>query len=232
MKTLPPGFTVYCDESRHDGSVRNLFMTIGGLWVPTEQKTVLTRELRALLAELGLRAEVKWSKVSAAKLDAYKRLVDFFVAKNLRFRVIVVEQAKLDYDRFKQGDEELGFYTFYFEMLVKWLTQPVTYNILLDLKKNKGADHYEVLTRCLRARVPDNTTVSGVHVIDSSESPLAQLNDILTGAVAASWCGFPGATPKAQLADYIAASVGRRTLSLANVSPAFDKFNVFKIDLK
>jgi hypothetical protein len=108
----------------------------------------------------------------------------------------------------------------------------VTYNLLLDFKKNKGADHYEVLARCLRAKVPAETVVSGVHVIDSADSPLAQLADLLTGAVAASWCGFPGVTPKSKLVDYIAKRLGRFSLRLANAGPAFGKFNIFRIDLQ
>lgn len=232
MKPLPEGYTVYCDESRHDSQERNRYMAIGGLWVPTGKKQALTKELRELLASRGLRSEVKWTKTSEKHLEDYKAIVDFFVANELNFRVIVVDQRKVDYDRFKQGDEELGFYSFYYEMLIKWLDKPVTYNLLLDFKKNKGADHYEVLARCLRAKVPAETVVSGVHVIDSADSPLAQLADLLTGAVAASWCGFPGITPKSQLADYIAKRLGRFSLRLANAGPAFGKFNIFRIDLQ
>ena len=195
-----PGYTVYCDESRHDGSKRNPYLAIGGLWVPTEQKAALTKKLRALCQAQGLGAELKWSKVSEKKLPAYRAIVDFFFAEEMSFRAILVEQAKLNYAAFKDGDEELGFYTFYYEMLIKWLDQPVAYNLLLDFKKNKGADRYAVLQRCLKCKVPRGTTVSGLHVIDSADSPLAQLADILIGATAATWCGVAAERPKGMLA--------------------------------
>jgi Protein of unknown function (DUF3800) len=232
MKQLPEGYTVYCDESRHDSQKRNPYMAIGGLWVPTNQKKSLTKDLRDLFIAHGIRAEVKWSKTSERYLSAYKAIIDFFIERELHFRVIVIDQSKVDYGKFKGGDEELGFYTFYYEMLIKWLDRPVTYNLLLDFKKNKGLDHYEVLSRCLRAKIPDSTTISGIHVIDSNESPLAQLTDILTGAVAASWCGFPGATPKAHLSSYIAHKTERSSLNLKSTHSTFSKLNIFKIELQ
>ena len=225
-------FTVYCDESRHDGSPKNAYLAIGGLWVPTEQKTTLTKELRALCKAQGLGSELKWSKVSEQKLAAYQAVIDFFFAKDLRFRVILVEQAKLNYAQFKDGDDELGFYTFYYEMLSKWLQQPVAYNLLLDFKKNKGADRYQVLARCLRHKMPVGATLSGVNVIDSGDSPLAQLADILIGASAATWCDAPTDRPKGRLAAYIARKAGRDSLKVVDASPAFGKVNLFKIDLQ
>lgn len=228
----PAGYTVYCDESRHDGSPRNPYLAIGGLWVPTEQKADLTKELRAVCHAQGLGAELKWSKVSRQKLAAYKAVIDFFFSKDLRFRVILVEQAKLKYAQFKDGDAELGFYTFYYEMLIKWVQRPAAYNLLLDFKKNKGADHYRVLERCLRRKMPNGATLSGVHIIDSADSPLAQLADILIGAAAATWCGINEGSPKAELSAYIARKDTRRDLRVVDSSPSFSKLNLFKIDLQ
>lgn len=207
-------------------------MAIGGLWVPTEKKSQLTKELRILLQQHGLGAEVKWSKTSDKCLGAYKAVADFFINNDLHFRVIVIDNSKVNYQIFKEGDPELGFYTFYYEMLIKWLNQPVAYNLLLDFKKNKCLNRYSVLANCLRAKVPFGTKISGVNTIDSHDSPLAQIADLLTGASAASWCGFPAATPKAQLASYIASSLGRKNLASSNSTPEFSKFNVFKIDLQ
>jgi hypothetical protein len=138
----------------------------------------------------------------------------------------------LNYDQFKEGDEELGFYSFYYEMLIKWLHQPVAYNLLLDFKKNKGADHYQVLARCLKHKMPVGATLSGLNVIDSATSPLAQLADILIGATAATWCDAPTDRPKGQLAAYIAQKAGRSSLKIVDTSPSFAKLNVFKIDLR
>ncbi len=232
MKQLPDGYTVYCDESRHSDAQRNPYMAIGGLWVPTNQKKQLTVDLRQLFNQHGLGSEVKWTKTSNLKFDAYRAIIDFFFDNPINFRAIVVEQDKLNYPKFKEGDEELGFYTFYYEMLIKWLDQPGAYNILLDFKKNRGDSHYEVLKRCLRNKVPVGSRVSGLHVIDSYESPLAQVADLLTGAIAASWCNVLEGTPKARLAEYIASRAGKRSLREHSSSPAFHKLNIFRIILQ
>ena len=225
-------FTVYCDESRHSPAACNTHMAIGGLWVPTEEKAQLVKDFRSLFQQVGLNAELKWSKVSQLKLDAYKAVVDAFVDRDLCFRVILVEQSKLDYALHKKGNEELGFYTFYYEMLIKWLQQPGRYNLLLDFKKNREHGHFSRLKRYLDWRVPAGVNITGLNSIDSQDSPLAQVADILTGAVAASWCGFDKQSPKAELAAYIASKTGKSSLLQISPSPALEKLNIFKIDLK
>lgn len=225
-------YTVYCDESRHTKAPTNLYMTIGGLWVPTSQKKALTAELRELLKTVGLGSEIKWSKTSRLKLDAYKAVIDFFHTKPINFRAIVIDQQKLDYACHKEDDDELGFYTFYYEMLIKWLQQPVTYNILLDFKKNRGYGHTDTLKKCLNHKVPLGGHISGVHCINSAETPLAQLADLLVGATAASWCGLRADSPKAELAAHIAQGVGMNSLRVSSLSPAFRKINIFKIALQ
>lgn len=223
-------YVVYCDESRHDGADRNPFMGIGGLWVPREQKKALTRELRVLMASSGLNTEVKWSKVSRKYLDDYKRLVDlFFEREAFCFRCILVEQAKVDIEKYHGSDRELGFYKFYYEMLIKWLEEGNEYLILLDFKRNKGADRYTMLRRVLDRSLRGKAWVTDLTVIDSHQSPLAQLSDLLTGAVTASWCGIPEGSPKAELAAYIAEQANIQSLRTATAGPGVCKLNIFRI---
>lgn len=224
-------YVVYCDESRHDGAAQNRFMSIGSLWLPRSKKPELTKQFRALRESIGLKGEVKWSKVSEKKLEAYRKLVDFFFDQpDLRFRVIVVDQSKVDVHRFHAGDRELGFYKFYFEMLEKWIEPENRYLVLLDFKKNKGADRYTTLRRVLENKTKGRAWIDDLTVIDSYESPLAQLNDLLTGAVAATWCGFKADTSKARLAAHIGSRRGT-LLHVANSSPGITKFNIFRIQL-
>jgi len=226
-------YTIYCDESRHGGTEGDRYMAIGGLWVPKDRKIQLTREFRDLKRLIGLNSEVKWSKVSFARLDAYKRLVDFFLSSEVNFRVIVVDQSKVDVDRFHGGDRELGFYKFYYEMLIKWLLPGNQYVILLDYKQNKGADRYTTLRTVLERKLKGVAWVSDLTVIDSCQTPLAQLCDLLTGAVAASWCdGLAATGPKKAIAQHLATGLNKASLKFQSASPAFEKFNVFRIDLE
>ncbi len=224
-------FIVYCDESRHDHSAQNRFMAIGGLWLPRPLKPELTQQFQSLRQIAGLQGEIKWSKVSAAKLDAYKQVVDFFFAQeDLRFRAIVVNQSKVDFAKFHGNDRELGFYKFYFEMLEKWILPAHRYLILLDFKANKGADRYVTLKRVLENAAKGKAWIDDLTIINSHQSPLAQLSDLLTGATASSWCGIRAGTPKAELAAYIGQKRGA-TLRVANAGPDLTQFNIFSIAL-
>jgi hypothetical protein len=224
-------YVVYCDESRYDG--QSSHMGIGGLWVPADRKVAAVAGLRAILAEEGLGAEVKWHKVSRARLDSYRRLVDFFFDNaDLAMRVIVVDLQRIDYDRFHNSDPELGFYKFYYEMLEKWLFPQDEYLLLLDHKHNRDAKRHVELRKVLR-NSPGVGTVLDVNPIDSSQTPLAQMADLLTGAVAAAWSGgLAQGSAKQELAAHIAQRSGRISLLIADGSPAFCKFNIFHIGLR
>ena len=200
--------------------------------MPRENKRELTRAFRQLCERGGLRGEVKWAKTSAKHLDDYKALVDFFFEqRDLRFRTIVVEQAKVQMARFHGKDKELAFYKFYYEMLEKWLEERAEYLILLDYKQNQGADRYTTLRRYLERHLRGIAWIADLTVIDSWESPLAQLCDLLTGAVAAAYNGTRPGSPKEALSAYVAGRAGFASLR-TSTGLAEPKFNICKIDLE
>ena len=207
-------------------------MAIGGLWVPAEQKAAVSQALKAVRREAGLGAEVKWSKTSRVCLEGYKRLVDFFFdTAAFKFRVILVNHAQLNLEKFHGGDRELGFYKFYYEMLIKWLTEGNEYLVLLDFKQNKGADRYTRLRKELEKKVVGRAWISDLTVIDSHLTPLAQLTDLLTGAAAAAWSDPRAGSAKSELIDYI----GKRRnmqLTVPTGGPGIVKYNLFKIELQ
>lgn len=226
-------FVVYCDESRHDGPESHRYMAIGGLWVPAADKPELTRSLQTLRNSTGLRGEVKWQKVSNAHLSSYQRLIDFFFDNpSIQYRVIVVDQARVDLDRFHEGDAELGFYKFYFEMIEKWIQRGNEYLILLDFKQNRGALRYLDLKRILQRQAAKvGSRISDLTIIDSREAPLGQFCDLLTGAVAATCCSdLREGSAKQQLVKYIEYRAG---FSLRSSTPTPDrcKVNIFRIHL-
>jgi hypothetical protein len=176
---------------------------------------------------------VKWSKTSRVCLKSYKQLVDFFFDEEaLRFRVIVVNQNKLDLKKYHDGDWELGFYKFYYEMLIKWIEEGNEYLILLDFKTNKGADRHKTLKTVIENKMKGKAVIKDLTIIDSSQTPLSQLCDLLTGAVAADWCGLTPGRPKADLATYIATKCGYSCLQIESTLPEpCSKFNIFNIRL-
>jgi hypothetical protein len=155
-----PSYVIYCDESCHELTPHHRFMSIGGLKVPRSKKTELSRQLRYLMRSCQLNSEIKWSKVSNKRLEDYKKIIDFFFEHDeFHFRAIVVDQPKIQLERYHDRDRELAFYKFYYEMLEKWLQPGNEYLILLDHKSNRGANRYKTLKDYL------NNYLRGISII-------------------------------------------------------------------
>lgn len=224
-------YIVYCDESRHDVSKNNSHMVIGGLWLPREDKPAFTRKVRRLCRSLGLNGEIKWSKTSQLFLESYKQLVELFFQEDaIQFRAIVVEHLNARQNLYNDNDPELGFYEFYFRMLERWIEPGNGYLILLDFKQNKNASRYMELRKSLEDRFRGEALIKDLTVIDSYQSPLAQLCDLLTGAIAAAWCNTLQG-PKAELANYIAEKSGIKALIYEIPLHEPCKFNIFPINV-
>jgi hypothetical protein len=227
-----PCYVIYCDESCHELTPHHRFMSIGGLKVQRAKKAELTHKLKVLTQSRGLNSELKWSKVSDKRLEDYKKVIGlFFEHREMCFRAIVVEQAKIQFDKFHEKDRELAFYKFYYEMLEKWLQAGDEYLILLDYKNNRGADRYAALKTCLVNYLQGKARIRDLTIIDSRETPLAQLCDVMVGAVAAANNGTKKGSAKEELANYIAICAGLETLRRSTLLTA-EKFNIFKMGLR
>lgn len=227
-----PRYVIYCDESCHDLTAHHTFMSIGGLKVPRDKKAELSRQLRQLMRSCNLNSELKWNKVSNKRLKDYEKIVAFFLEHaEMQFRAIVVEQAKVELEKYHGKDRELAFYKFYYEMLEKWLQPGNEYLILLDHKSNRGADRYTTLKTYLERYLRGKAWISDLTIINSKETPLAQLCDILTGSIAAANNGIKEGTAKEELAKHIASLAGLSTLCTSTPLTA-DKLNIFKMDLR
>lgn len=227
-------YTVYCDESRHTGGADCKYAVIGGLWVARNRRDAISKELRDLKFKNEISAELKWSKVSRLKLEPYKRVVDYYWGcPDLHYRAIIIDQDAVDYESFHDGDVELGFYKFYYEMLEKWLLAGNDYNILLDFKNNSDTSRLPVLRRVLENYCdPRGVSVSNLTSIDSKQSHLSQICDIFTGALSADANGVPTGSPKHDLIQHMSQHRGVSPLSARSISPAMSKFNVFRIALR
>ena len=70
---------IYLDESSQTG---HRYLVIGGLALPTESVYGMVGVIREARKPKLPRGEMKWGKVSAAKFDAYKNVVDAFFDLN------------------------------------------------------------------------------------------------------------------------------------------------------
>ena len=132
-------YNFYCDESCHLPNDGNKIMVLGGIWCPKEKTREINDRIRDIKSKYEIGTEMKWVKVSAAKLEAYADLVNyFFDDDDLHFRALVVDNKdKINHEAFDQTHDD-WYYKMYFDMIKTILTPGSGYYIYLDIKDTKS----------------------------------------------------------------------------------------------
>lgn len=190
---------IYCDESCHLENDKEKVMALGAVYCPASKKTEIFERLSELKKKHKLipkhkkntkdnRAyyELKWNKISLAKINYYKDVVDYFFADDdLNFRVLVVpDKAKLDYQKFNHTHDTF-YYKMYFSMLKVILNPDKAHHIYIDIKDTRSREKVHKLENVLRNDKYDyaKEIIKKVQQVRSHEVELIQLADLLTGAV-------------------------------------------------
>lgn len=226
-------FEIYADESGLEALINkeaHTYCSIGGIWIPAENRLQLKDDLKAIKASYKINGELKWHKMSPSYYNLYKEIIDYFFSSQfIRFRVILVEANLVDNVKFNNTDAELGFYKFYYQLLHHWIYDFNTYNIFLDHKVNRNKGRFKELERVL-----DNANLTSdikqVQGLPSNEQLGIQLADVLTGLVASKVNGGVTSEAKLNLIKYV-----EETYLGKEIGPTpkwEEKFNVFKINLK
>jgi hypothetical protein len=225
---------VYCDESYPDlfssQKPKVQYLIIGGLWLRKSDRANYKTEIHNLRNTHKIGGEFKWAKVSPSKIGFYKDIITWFCDKgsNLRFRCIAVDHSQVDLIKFHESDQELGFYKFYYQMLKHWIHDFNSYSIFCDCKSIRKADRLHVLSRCL-SYTNLSAEIANIQSIQSSESVLLQVADLLVGIASARMNKTLRATGvKAEIVVHLENLLGRKIESTAL---AEKKFNIFKINL-
>ena len=226
-------FEIYCDESCHERLTkeperRDGFFFIGGIWIPVEQRPQLKETIRNLQNIYETRGELKWNRVCPSRQQLYESIIDTFFESAARFRCVAIDCRKVDLVKYDDSDAELGFYKFYYQLLHHWVNDFNEYSVFVDYKINRVPSRlrtlHEVLTNAnLSARVVR------VQALNSSDSPLIQLVDVLTGAVGHKFHRHAGSTSKAAIIKRIERHLKR---PINPTGPFELKFNVFQMNLQ
>ncbi len=200
---------IYCDESCHLENDGIQVMVLGGLSCPKSLVKTISEQIRQLKSSHGLpnHFEVKWTKVSPAKLDFYLDLVAlFFNAQDLEFRALIVkDKSSLDHGNFNQTHDD-WYYKMYFSML-KVLIDPQShsYNIYLDYKDTQGGRKVKKLHDVLSNANYDfsRELINKIQLIRSDESELLPLADLLIGAVAYANRGLSSSQAKVSVVEKV-----------------------------
>jgi len=227
---MPRTIHVYCDESCHLENDGQRAMVLGALWCPANRRKQLADKVRALKRLHGLndRFEVKWVKVSPARLEFYRDLLSlFFEDPFLAFRgLIIPDKRMLNHGKFQQSHDDFYYKQWY--ILLNRLIEPKRrYRIFLDIKDTRSANKirklHEVL--CNGSYDFNQSIIQSVESVQSSDVALLQLADLLIGALGYKHRHLFGSKAKSNLVSHLQALSG---LSLEkNTLVREEKFNLF-----
>lgn len=210
---------IYCDESCHLQNDGELVMALGAVYCPASKKREIFERLSELKQKHNLvpkhkknekenRAyyELKWKKVSNAKLDYFKDVINyFFDDDDLHFRVLIVpDKSKLDYKKFNHTHDTF-YYKMYFGMLKAILNPEYAHYIYIDIKDTRSKEKVHKLEEVLRNDKYDfaKEIIKQVQQVRSHEVEIIQLTDLLTGAVSYVNRGKNESKSKNELIDLI-----------------------------
>jgi len=201
-------YNIYCDESCHLMHNKGNVMVFGALWCPKTKRHEAFKRIREIKAEHGFKPnfEVKWNKVSPAKVGFYLDLVNyFFDDSDLHFRALVVpDKTKLDHAAFNQ-DHDTFYYKMYFDLLKVIFSPDCAYNVYIDIKDTRSQHKVDELHSILRNNHYDyhDQIIKKIQQIHSHEVELLQITDLLTGAIGYLHRGLRENSAKVQLIDRI-----------------------------
>jgi len=199
-------YNVYCDESCHMEHDRQQAMVLGGVWCPLERCSEVARRISEFKARHGLpaRFEIKWTKVSPAKVRFYLDILDyFFDDDDLHFRALIVpDKSQLRHGDFGQTHDD-WYYKMYFDMLKVILRPDAEYRIYVDIKDTRGGRKIAMLHQVLCNNLYDfsREIVRRLQVVRSEHVQIMQMTDLLVGVVSYVNRGLDSSGAKRALVD-------------------------------
>ena len=180
-------YNIYCDESCHLPNDGMPFMGLGAVWCAKDKAREIAVKIREVKIKHGLPPffEIKWNKVSPAKLDFYLDVVEYFFREEyLHFRAWTADKRILKHAEFHQSHDE-WYYKMYYSLLKELLHPPDKYFIYLDIKDTQSREKINKLhdILCNFLRDFQQEIVARIQSVKSHEVEQIQLTDLLIGAV-------------------------------------------------
>ena len=183
-----PEYSIYCDESCHLPNDSSTVMALGAVWCPVNKRKEIFSRIKEIKEKnkINTKFEIKWNKVSPAKVNFYLEIIDFFFDDDdLHFRGLVVpDKRKLNHTAFNQ-DHDTFYYKMYFDLIKVVLNPENKFNIYIDIKDTQSQEKVLKLKEVLSNSHYDyhNKMIRRIQQIHSHEVSILQIADLLIGAV-------------------------------------------------
>lgn len=229
IRLLKSTVNVYADESSHmdDGTV---FMVLGAIWMDSELTSDFTSKVKDIKTRHNISKfrEIKWTKVSQAKIDYYKELIDLFVSyPGVNYRAVVADKTKLDHERFGYTRDDFYYIMQYY--LIRNIAEKCfgSMKIYLDYKDTWSGVRCHKLADYLNNTKKVISQGVVAQPVRSHESFALQLADLISGAImyANKNRSDGDSMAKLELVNYIKQKI---EVDLASsTSSSAEKFNIF-----
>lgn len=187
---------IYCDESCHLERDNSDVMILGAITCPEHMKNKVYDEIRKIKTYHGFSSwfEIKWTKVTAKKIDFYKDILDyFFDVPEIGYRAIVATGKKgLNHNKYNDGDYDSWYYKMYYCLLNHLIEPTDTYRVFIDIKDTRGGAKVNRLHDIICNGKYDmkHEILRDIKQIRSHESELLEIVDLLNGAMGFYHRGF------------------------------------------
>ncbi len=201
-------YNIYCDESCHLENDGIKSMSLGAVWCDQKAVKNLSEQVRQIKLAHGLSRhfEMKWTKVSPAKLAFYADVIAwFFNVPDLHFRgVVIPDKSMLRHEQFGQSHDHF-YYKMFFTMLKTIFSPGHQYAVYLDIKDTRSQQMVEGLHQCLCHSQYDfnRDSIRRIQQIRSHEAELLQVGDLLIGALSYLHRGLQTSSAKQTLIQQI-----------------------------
>jgi hypothetical protein len=186
-------FAFFCDEA---GISNDRYTVVGGLSMHRDNIPSVLKNMAVFRETFNMTKELKWTKITDAKLEPYKQLVEYFFAMNnvnlCQFHCVIFDSHAWRHRKYNDGDPDVGLSKLYYQVMhhkfAKACAPHGSLYVRLDHRNSSTSLHD--LRRMLNAAANRDHGVQGnpykaVESADSKECDILQLNDVVLGAVCA-----------------------------------------------
>jgi hypothetical protein len=178
---------MYIDESCHLRRDKEDTVIVGAMTVSENMKQQIVNDIRNLKVKhcIPKYSEIKWTKISGNNADFYVELIQYFKSsKEMQFKAVLQSDKEKVFKKIEEhGYREGVLYLILIgTSIIKHMRVDRKYKVFIDYKDSHGGERIETLMRSFK-KEPFKSMIHSINQIDSTESEIMQLTDVLIGAI-------------------------------------------------
>lgn len=177
-------YNYYGDESCYLQKDCSNYMVIGAVACPKKYTKKTSKSIKQIKINNNLASyfEIKSTKISKGKYKFYNELINYFLHTDyLKFRAIIIDKSQLNHHVYHQTHNDF-YYKSYYNLMKQFILGEKN-NLYLDIKDVYSAYRCKQLQNYIQNHISKFNKKFKAQPIDSKESNILQLSDLLIGLV-------------------------------------------------